>query len=89
MNNKQFYYSNCFIEALKEWVKHPKNIQIKKYGSWSYCLRKGKFPHFYWKDKKTGQCFDFRRFRKDYPNDSFLNQLWFKGFKYQLKFGMM
>ena len=84
-----YFYSNCLIESLKMWVKSPNNIEIKKYGSWKFCMKKGKFPHFYWKDKRTGQTYDFRRDKKDYPNDTFINQMWFKGFKYQMKFRMM
>lgn len=85
----KFYYSNCLFEAVKEKIRHPKYIQIKKYGSWKLLYKKGMFPHFYWKDKRTGFSYDFRRLKKDYVKDSSLNQLWFKGFKYQLRFFMM
>lgn len=83
------YYSNCLLECLKAWMCQPRNIKIKKYGSWKLLFKKGRFPHFYWTDKKTGLSYDFRRDKKDYKQDTIFNQLWFKGYKYQLRYGMM
>jgi hypothetical protein len=46
-------YSNCLLEALKEKVKHPFSIVIRK--------RRGT-GHFYWYDKHKKSFFHFTNF---------------------------
>lgn len=68
-------HSNCLIEALKAFSKNMKYVRIKKKGSIKV-LRKGHFPHFYWVDNRTGDCYHFEA---RYSDEPFLGQLWFEG----------
>jgi hypothetical protein len=85
--NRYKYYSNCLLESLKAWIKSPLHISIHKKGSLKTLLRKGKMFHFYWKDKRTGKIYDFTKDKMDYPKDTLMNQIWFKGFKREVKQG--
>lgn len=69
------HYSNCLLEALKAFLLDPKNVRIKKKGSFILVKRK-KFPHFYWENLKTGRLYHFKAHYSDEP---FLYQLWFLG----------
>ncbi|MED1863330.1 hypothetical protein P4V41_07660 [Fictibacillus nanhaiensis] len=82
---KKYFYSNCFLESVKAWVKQPMNITIKKRGTWKMLYRKKKFPHFYWLDKQTGKHYDFAR---DKEFLTFKEQLLFKGFVREIRYMM-
>lgn len=72
---KHYYFSNCLIEAIKQYVKYPNYIKIKRKGRWKL-IKKKTFPHFYWYDSRYNEYFHFCA---RYSDEPFLCQLWFQG----------
>ena len=67
--------SNCLIQGLKQFIKHPNSIKLIKRGKWSEIARL-KWPHFYWLDKRDG---NYYHYCAKYSDEPFINQIWLEG----------
>lgn len=69
---KDFFYSNCYFQALKAKKAGGDNIKIIKLPSY---INQSFFPHYFWKDLTTNKYYDFV---KENPENKCT--LWFKGY---------
>jgi hypothetical protein len=72
-----YKWSNCLIEATKEFLRNPLHTKVYRKGSWKLIWRKHQFPHFYWYSKKDQK---YYHFNAKYSDEPFLYQLWFRGY---------
>lgn len=71
-----FYYSNCFIEAVRAKIKYGNKISLRYISPFRNLKNYGSFsPHVYWINKETNQLCTFHAER----NLTFLQSLFFKG----------
>jgi len=68
-------YSNCFLEAIKQYILNSTSIIIYKRGSW-WEIFQCKWPHFYWLNKEDNKHYHFCA---NFTDETFLHQLWFEG----------
>ena len=67
---ERYFYSNCFIEAVKAKIKSPKRVRLTYL---SPLINEVFCPHWMWSDGEYDYDFGVERYLKWYE------RLWFKG----------